>query len=116
MSPKELFTKNAENYTQIINSTLAKTVEIIVFPESTLNSIQEAVLVPSEHDNINLCTNESKIYSQDLKKIACAALGQKKYVVVNLYTKHQCSSVEDHTPCIFNTNVVFDRKGKIISL
>lgn len=116
LSPKELFTKNAENYTRIINSTEAKDVDIIVFPESTLNSVRDAVFVPSEHEDVNLCTTEIEIYSHDLKPIACAALGQKKYVVVNLYTRHSCSSIANHTPCIFNTNVVFDRTGKVVSL
>lgn len=54
---------------------------------------------------------------QTLKKISCAARENKIYVVINIAEKLSCT--EDPCPkdkvFYYNTNVVFDRTGKIIA-
>lgn len=127
----ELFKINADKYIEIMNSTDAANVDIIVFPEMTLNSRQTAVLVPTESEDIDLCTNDT--YDATFRSIACAAKELKKYVVINVTMKRNCTEVheaehdhdhdheheEDECPeewLLYNTNVVFDRNGKVISL
>lgn len=94
-----------------------------MFPESCLNSRQTAVLVPRETEEIDLCTNET--YDENLRRIACAARNLRKYVVVNLTMKRNCADemeLDEHEhECtsewlLYNTNVVFDRDGKVISM
>lgn len=116
-----------------MNSTDAADVDIIVFPESCLNGRLTAVIVPNENEDIDVC--ESDTYDQNLRNIACAAKNLKKYVVVNLTMKRNCTEVhemehehehehedhdvEDECPeewLLYNTNVVFDRNGKVISM
>jgi len=54
---------------------------------------------------------------QTLKKISCAARDNNIYVVINIAEKAPCYDV----PCprdkvfYYNSNVVFDRTGKIIA-
>jgi len=120
----EQFKQNAEKYIEIINSEKAGNVDIIVFPEACLNSRETAVIVPRETEDIDLCANDT--YDQNLKDISCAAKNSNKYVVVNLYMKRNCSEEharqhDDEHECksewlLYNTNVVFDRKGKVISI
>ncbi len=127
----ELFKINADKYIEIMNSAEAANVDIIVFPESCLNSRLQAVIVPTENEDIDLCTNDT--YDQNLRNIACAAKDLKKYVVVNLTMKRNCTEVhqmehdhedddeelEDECPnewLLYNTNVVFNRDGKVVSM
>lgn len=127
----QLFQLNTDKYIEIMNSTEAANVDIIVFPESCLNTRLTAVIVPSETDDVDLCSNDT--YDENLRRIACAAKDLKKYVVVNLTMKRNCTEVhemehehdhEEHDhehDCpnewlLYNTNVVFDRSGKVISM
>lgn len=127
----ELYKINADKYIEIMSSADATDVDIIVFPEMCLNSRLTAVLVPTENDDVDLCTNDT--YDENLRNIACAARDLKKYVVINIIMKRNCSEVhaaehkhDDHDhdheeECpkewlLYNTNVVFDRQGKVISL
>lgn len=118
-----------------MSSAEAANVDIIVFPELCLNSRLTAVLVPTETEDVDLCTNIA--YDQNFRNIACAAQRLKKYVVVNVVMKRNCTEVyemehehdhdhnehehEDEHNCtsewlLYNTNVVFDRNGKVISM
>lgn len=128
----ETYQRNTDKYVEIINSTAAENVDIIVFPEMCLNSRQTAVIVPRETEDIDLCTNDT--YDENLRRIACAARNHRKYVVVNLTMKRNCTEEhemeDDHQhdhdhdhehECesewhLYNTNVVFDRDGKVISM
>lgn len=115
---------NLEGYLQIIYSENASSTDIIVFPEATLNSIDTASFVPAPEKNISPCLTdpESKLYAEYLVKLSCAARNVSKYVVINLSERQLCSDTpEDTRPCasngynVFNTNVVFDRNGTVIS-
>lgn len=54
---------------------------------------------------------------QALRKISCAAKDNKIYVVINIAEKAPCTDVSCPRDKMFyyNSNVVFDRTGKIIA-
>lgn len=114
---------NLQGYLNILNSTEAKALDIIVFPESTLNNNNEATFVPNPQiQQIAPCDVSTGEYHTFLQQISCAARKLGIYVVINLTEKEWCSTVpEDTRECastglnIFNTNVVFDREGRVIS-
>ncbi|XP_017023271.1 vanin-like protein 1 [Drosophila kikkawai] len=61
-------------------------------------------------------------YEEFLVTLSCAARNASKYVVINLTEKERCKDVpEDTRPCApdglntYNTNVVFDRQGVVVS-
>lgn len=94
----------------------------MVFPESTLNNVETAIIVPRSEERIIPCNNES--YHIHLQNISCAAQINRQYVVVNLVMQRNCSeeAIEnnDDRPCsgewnLYNTNVVFDTNGMVIS-
>lgn len=124
MVSSELFRKNTQKYIEIMSSKEADKVDIIVFPESTLNNILTAVTVPHEMDKIDLCQNTT--YDSNLRNISCIARKLRKYVVVNLTMKKlesNCSRGHDNEfeNCtenwnLYNTNVVLDRDGRVVSL
>lgn len=99
--------------------------DIIVFPESTLNSVENPFRYPDQRANINPCDDKSGDY-ESMRKLSCAARNSKRYVVINVTTKRNCTediknkNVEQectppHDMNMYNTNVVFDRQGSIIS-
>ena len=123
MTPAARLQDNLQAYLNILNSTDAKDLDIIVFPESTLNNNDEATFVPNpEKQQITPCDDNSGEYHTFLQQISCAARRLGIYVVINLTEKEWCSTIpEDTRKCattglnIFNTNVVFNRNGVVIS-
>lgn len=118
-----MFQYNANKYIDILSSEEAIDVDILVFPENTLNGQVTAVIIPNENEfDIDLCTNVT--YNENLRNIACAAKSLRKYVVINLTTKWNCTerAVENSLDqCtneweLYNTNVVLNRDGVIISI
>ena len=66
-------------------------------------------------------------YDTAIQSLSCAAKTSSIYVVVNLYMKRNCTrekmaNENDTRPCsrnnwnLYNTNVVFDRSGQVISV
>lgn len=116
---------NLAGYLEIISSEAAIPTDIIVFPESTLNSGDTATFVPdstSDLDATPCLLGNTSDYSDFLVQLSCASRAARKYVVINLTERAKCVvSKDDPRPCapdginIFNTNVVFDRAGKVIS-
>ncbi|XP_077299162.1 vanin-like protein 1 [Arctopsyche grandis] len=119
--------RNLENYLEIINNASAESVDIIVFPEATLNRDWEfgvstkfsAVRVPPEAENAIPCGKKDE-YSEILDQLSCAASSEKMYIVVNVAEIANCTDTsnkkcKEGEDIFFNTNVVFDRSGKIIS-
>ncbi|XP_059619754.1 vanin-like protein 1 [Phlebotomus argentipes] len=115
---------NMEAYMQIIASEEAQDVDILVFPESTLNTRSFSTFVPHPDDEIAPCEDEN--YEFFLRNISCAARTHKKYIVINLTEKHLCTEEEqealnDDRPCAedglsyYNTNVVMNRNGTVVS-
>lgn len=102
--------------------------DIIVFPEMTLNQLETAYEIPEVVEKITPCDNSS--YAQDnlVKQLSCAAKTFRRYTVVNMVTKAKCPDSDmiaqnDPRNCTdrddgfsyYNTNVVFDRNGTVIS-
>lgn len=103
------------------------TLDIIIFPESTLNGMLTAPEIPEVAENISPCDDEKFEEGNVAKKISCSANQHKRYVVINISTKAKCPDVDmddqnDPRNCTrtdgfsyYNTNVVFDRNGVVIS-
>ncbi|XP_055845560.1 vanin-like protein 2 isoform X2 [Episyrphus balteatus] len=115
---------NLAAYLEIIASQEAAETDIIAFPEGTLNSVLQSTFVPDPTSNIVPCKQSQ--YAHFLQKLSCQAQISQKYIVVNLIEKENCTketqaAKNDPRPCsndglnIFNTNVVFDRNGTVIS-
>ncbi|XP_058838305.1 vanin-like protein 1 [Topomyia yanbarensis] len=111
--------KNLDRYIQLINSTEADPVDIMVFPEYGLNAIETASFVPAPSERIAPCNNYE--YEAIVRDLSCVARMRKKYLVVNLVEKALCPEDSDWRVCAadglyrFNTNVVFDRNGFVIA-
>lgn len=112
-------------YVSFIGHTDAIEADIIVFPESTLTNTSLAQFIPDPNDHVVPCNNAT-YGNNPIQAISCAARDHRKYVVVNMVMKRICSEEQaltpDHRPCspdninLYNTNVVFDRSGAIISM
>ncbi|KAH8289105.1 hypothetical protein KR054_000443, partial [Drosophila jambulina] len=96
--------------------------DILVFPEHIINSRGSATFVPHESQNATPCFQAD--YEIFLIEASCSARARRMYVVLNLVEKELCANgagSETLGPCpatgvrYFNTNVVFDRAGKVIS-
>ncbi|XP_055913402.1 vanin-like protein 2 isoform X2 [Eupeodes corollae] len=120
----EQVNNNLAAYLEIISSQEAAETDIIAFPEGTLNSALQSTFVPDPKLNITPC-NQTQ-YAYFLQKLSCQAKISKKYVVVNLVEKENCTAEsqianKDPRRCAsyglnqYNTNVVFDRNGVIVS-
>uniref|UniRef100_A0A182MYR4 CN hydrolase domain-containing protein n=1 Tax=Anopheles dirus TaxID=7168 RepID=A0A182MYR4_9DIPT len=96
-------------YARLIRSPEAKTADIIVFPELTLNSLSDTVFVPDPTQHIAPCDDHGSI----LVQLSCLAREVRKYLVINLseqfYLQQQAETVR------YNTDVVFDRNGTVIA-
>ncbi|XP_065365721.1 uncharacterized protein LOC135958754 [Calliphora vicina] len=123
MNSSELLADHLKAYLSILESSEALDTDIIVFPEGTLNNQFHLTYVPNENDKIIPCvTNKDNLYADFFVQLSCAARRVSKYLVINLPEKENCpSSKEDSRPCasnnlnIYNTNVVFDREGRVVS-
>lgn len=118
---QERLADNLAAYMEILRSPEAKNLDIIVFPESTLNNDIEMTFVPDAAINQTvLCNSDDNDIHEFLKHISCAARTANAYVVINIKEKEVCTLTSGSTCAvnglnIYNTNVVFDRAGRIIS-
>lgn len=122
MNSSELLAAHLNAYLAILESPDISDTDIIVFPEGTLNNGLQATYVPAEQDKIIPCLDTSDKFADFFRQLSCAARRLRKYLVINLTEKADCLSAhEDPRPCassglnVFNTNVVFDREGRVIS-
>lgn len=103
-------------------------IDIIVFPEMTFNWIETAAEIPEPSENVAPCDSDKYAAENVAKTISCLAKQYGWYVVVNMVTKAKCPDAEmvangDPRDCkkredgfsYYNTNVVFDREGVVIS-
>uniref|UniRef100_W8CDA0 Vanin-like protein 1 n=1 Tax=Ceratitis capitata TaxID=7213 RepID=W8CDA0_CERCA len=104
----------------IIESEATSNLDILIFPEFVLNDYTFRTYVPDPALRISPC--EVPNYDWFLTELSCAARSRQLYVVVNLMEKVFCAN--DTTivgRCdasglnTYNTNVVFDRQGHVIS-
>ena len=115
--PTKIKTEVKNQLIDIIHSPRLKDVDIIVLPESILNDITSAILLPN-----------STVFCDDpnahpiFRDISCAARAAKMYVVIDLYAKVYCS-MDDQSFCVqkedntntYNMALVFDRNGATIA-
>ncbi|XP_011165375.2 vanin-like protein 1 isoform X2 [Solenopsis invicta] len=117
---------NSDAYVRIITAAASDYADIIVMPEDGLTTFtfperaemgDWTTIIPSASDNYTPCTQDTIEVSEALKKISCAARNNEIYVVLNIAEKEACTA----EPCTndkvfyYNSNVVFDRTGKIIA-
>ncbi|CAH0595384.1 unnamed protein product [Chrysodeixis includens] len=115
---------NTERYVSLIQDAAQQNADIVVFPELTLTNSQYTFEVP-----INGLVKEQPVpalypsgYDEAIVAISKAALDNQIYVVINgreamdctLATTRAVEYCPEQKAYIFNTNVVFDRKGAII--
>lgn len=122
----ETLNTNSDAYVNHIKTAKKSDADIIVFPEdglttTTLPKREEmedwTTIIPDASENFIPCTNNTIKVSEALKKISCAARDNKIYVVINIAEKLPCTGNVCPKDKIFyyNSNVVFDRMGKIIA-
>ncbi|XP_023037161.1 vanin-like protein 3 [Drosophila willistoni] len=98
------------------------TTDIIVFPEATLNTQLQLTAVPEANPNRSICDDdgvEDDKVAPFLRELACAAQEAHTYLVVNVKEREYCHNESLSCPSrgynIYNSNVVFDRRGAIVS-
>lgn len=117
---------NLKNYLEFMYSATTNDVDILVFPESSLNNLVTAAFVPEPEDNVDPCLDIINAWDPVVKDISCAAKATRKYIVINLTEKSVCPDKQqirfnDTRPCAeiginrYNTNVVFNRAGVVIA-
>lgn len=111
---------NAAKYAEFMKMAKEQNADIIVFPEDGLTSYSMpgksemdswTTAIPSPEDNYVPCTQDRIGVSQALKDLSCAAKNYSIYLVVNIAEKE---ALQNGT-VYHNTNVAFDRHGKIIA-
>lgn len=113
-----------ENYTRIVREAAEQDVDILIFPEYTLNNVAFPVEVPDPLDEINPCL-EPGSFDTLLIDLSCLARENEIYLCINLSEEEKCNeesqqSRNDTRTCssrgfsLYNSNVVFDRKGTVV--
>ena len=120
----EFLASNAKIYIDIIKSNETANVDVLVFPEATLNKPTNPATVPKKGEKVIPC--DSNQFSPIVKNISCAAKESKKYVVINLYMERNCkeeaAATKDTRPCtrgeinVYNTALAFDRTGTVVAM
>lgn len=105
---------------EVIESNGTRDLDILVFPEFVLNDYTFRTYVPDPALQIAPC--EIPNYDHFLTELSCAARSRQLYLVVNLVEKVFCGndttavgSCDASGLNTYNTNVVFDRQGRVIS-
>ncbi|XP_017089670.2 vanin-like protein 3 [Drosophila bipectinata] len=114
-SSEQLLAENLEGYLQLIAAGNGTT-DILVFPEATLNTVLQLTAVPASTDQ-SLCDESSQDdpeIAPFLRRLACAAQEFHTYLVVNVKEKAPDEGSASGY-AVYNTNVVFDRNGAVVS-
>ncbi|KAH8265862.1 hypothetical protein KR038_006338, partial [Drosophila bunnanda] len=116
-SSEQLLADNLAGYLELIASASGMA-DIIVFPEATLNSVLQLTAVPesTEHSLCEKQPGEDEYIAPFLRRLACAAREANLYLVVNV--KERAAEVGEPSGrgyLMYNTNVVFDRSGAVVS-
>ncbi|CAL7946738.1 unnamed protein product [Xylocopa violacea] len=119
--------KNTDAYVKYIEKAKQQNADIVVFPEDGLTSLNMpdrsrmdswTTVVPSVLDEYTPCSGNAVNVSETLRTLSCAALKNRIYVVINIAEKEFCEPNGDQCSDgirYYNTNVAFDRTGKIIA-
>lgn len=112
------------NYTKIVDDAASSGVDILIFPEYTLNNIAFPIELPNPIDKLNPCESQEN-FDNLLIDLSCLARDKEIYLCINLNEKEECNeesqlSRNDSRPCSslgfsrYNTNVIFDRNGTVV--
>ncbi|ALC48764.1 CG32750, partial [Drosophila busckii] len=121
-SSSEMLQQNLDAYLQLIEQANGEA-DILVFPEGTLNNPLQLTRVPQLTHNDSICSEaiaQQHRVEPFMQKLACAALRARSYLVINVQEREDCD-IKTQRDCpsrgylLFNTNVVFDRSGAIVS-
>ncbi|KAK4878068.1 hypothetical protein RN001_010574 [Aquatica leii] len=124
LEPAERVRKNVDGYLKILDDIGKKhKLDIVVFPEATLTitAFVETKIDLSPYtfeisdSSDSLCTTQE---TTSLTRLACAAQKLKTYMVINLYERARCKPTSECSKIgweFYNTNIVFDRNGSVIS-
>ncbi|KAK9870138.1 hypothetical protein WA026_006230 [Henosepilachna vigintioctopunctata] len=127
LSPLDLSNRNARKYSEIVRNIKEKNnnkLDLVLFPESTLNSKTALFVdqdgltfVPSPEESVIPCNTSSVAFASFFKLLSCTAQKYETYLVVNLKEKYYCKGdvCESNQLKRFNTDVVFDRTGKVVA-
>ncbi|XP_054729401.1 vanin-like protein 1 [Anastrepha obliqua] len=93
--------------------------DIAVFPENVLNSRTNPIVIPTPGEQVVPCGADVQ-YDYIISEISCYARSMRLYVLINVAEIQNCTqshNIEDLVAncAIYNTNVVFDRGGAVIS-
>ncbi|KAG6459530.1 hypothetical protein O3G_MSEX011434 [Manduca sexta] len=121
MNPKDDTMENLEQCINIIKEAAEKNVDVIVFPEKAI-TIHDSVEIPISGTltEFPVPADNEDLYNKVLVDLSTAAKTYEMYVVVNLRERVNCTTPNENRKCpgkqvyLFNTNVVFDRKGAVI--
>ena len=106
-----------EYYSRFAEEASQKSVDILVFPEYGLNNEDSAVILTSLETTP--CDLPQDQVDSLLKELSCLARKSKLYLSINLTEKEICTASTFYCPQVgftrFNTNIVFDRNGKLIA-
>ncbi|XP_044748497.1 vanin-like protein 1 [Coccinella septempunctata] len=121
LSPLDAANRNAKKYNEIVGAIKHdhEKLDLVVFPEATLvaepldtpSGRLAMTFVPKAESNIIPCDASNKKYSDFFKLLSCTARKYRTYLVVNLKEKDDEGGVLK----FYNTDVVFDRDGKVIA-
>lgn len=106
MTGQQRLDENTKRVIDIINSDETKNVDILVFPESILNDPMTPV--PLSKLDVGHSPCDSSTIHWLLHDISCAARKSATYIVIDLII-----TIDDATN-MYNTALVFNRKGSII--
>lgn len=119
---KERVTQATAGFLALLESNDTAELDILVFPEYVLNNRDYATFVPDPDKKITPCFSPD--YELFLVEISCATRARNIYVVINVVEKELCGKdygSDALNPCPssgirqFNTNIVLDRRGRVIS-
>lgn len=79
-----------ENYTRIIREAAEHDVDILIFPEYTLNNVAFPVEIPDPLDEINPCL-EPDLFDRLLIDLSCLARENEIYLCINLNEREDCT-------------------------
>ncbi|XP_036345148.1 vanin-like protein 1, partial [Rhagoletis pomonella] len=94
--------------------------DIVVFPEDVLNDRETPIVVPTPSDTVVPCGVDAALYDYIISEVSCYARSLQLYLLINVVEVQNCTQSHEianliASCAIYNTNVVFDRGGAVIS-
>lgn len=117
-STDESVVEMTKQVTEIFESNAFDGVDIVVLPEAIFNRQNTAITIPNT--NVTYCDDKSVHFV--LRNMSCMARNVKKYIVIDIYAKVDCSR-DDQAFCsnqtdstnLYNMAMVFNRHGDVVA-